>query len=367
MSEFPTSTSNMTLDDASTLCEHCDWGFLVPAGEALPVCPHCQRAVLTLTAQLAAGAAAPELAVPFSVTDVDLTANLQRFASGFLFAPPDLTAGNLRSRLQSLYLPRWLVDCDVQAEWRAEVGFNYQVVSHEDQYSDATRQWQSREVRETRVRWETRVGRLVRRYENVVAPAMEEDEAVRQRLGDFDLTPAAPVAGRLPESALIRTANRSTEDAWSDAAPAIRQRAAAECGAACRAHHIREFEWRPQFGNRQWTHLVLPVYASYYADADGVVYPVFIHGQTGKVYGRKQAAFRPARNLTLALGAAGLLILLASLLLVLLEGFLVETGGALSGLGALGVLVAMALGIAAVLPVAYVWIFNRRQPPDPLL
>lgn len=348
------------------VCEQCDWSFLIPAGQALPVCPRCRQAVLTASDHSPTDPLPQtELAAPFSVADADLGRGLQRFAGGFLFRPADLTAGNLRSRLQQVYLPRWLVDCDVQAEWRAEAGYNYQVVSHEDQFSDTSREWQSREVRETRIRWEPRLGRLARRYENVVAPAMEEDEGVRQRLGEFDLTFAVPIDGRLPDEALIRTANRSTEDAWTDAVPAVRQRAAAECRNACRANHMRGFDWSPQYGARHWTQLLLPVYASYYADADNVVHPVFVHGQTGKAFGRRQASFRPARNLSLGLGTLAALVLAASLLLVVLSSL--DGADFLRGLGAMGVLAAMGLGIAAVFPVAYVWIFNRMQPPDPPL
>ena len=330
----------------------------------MPVCPHCRQRVLTPVDSSAAGQPVEsELVATFDVADVDLGRGLQRFASGFLFKPADLSAGNLRSRLQRVYLPRWLVDCDVQADWRAEAGFNYQVVSHEDQFSDEARKWQSREVREMRVRWEPRVGRLARRYENVVAPATEEDEAVRQRLGDFNLTFAVPINGRLPDAALIRTANRSPDDAWTDAVPVLRQRAVAECRNACRANHIREFDWSPQYGTRHWTQLLLPVYASYYQDAEAVVHPVFVHGQTGRTFGRRQASFRPARNLSLGLGAAAVLVLLTSLFLIIAATF--ANADVLRGLGLMGVLASMGLGITAIVPVAYVWIFNRTQPPDP--
>ena len=363
---MPANTSDAPPRSITAVCEACDWSFLVPADETMPVCPHCQQAVLTAVDHAAAGAQAEtELAAPFSVADVDLGRGLQRFASGFLFRPPDLTAGNLRSRLQRVYLPRWLVDCDVQAEWRADAGFNYQVVSHEDEFSDTSKAWQSREVRETRVRWEPRVGRLTRRYENVVAPAMEEDDALRKRLGDFDLTFTTPVNGRLPDAALIRTANRTPDDAWADAVPAIRQRAVAECRNACQANHLREFDWSPQFADQHWTQLLLPVYASHYRDERNIAHAVLIHGQTGKAYGRRQASLRPARNLSLALGALAVLALVASLLMVLLSSL--DGAELLRGLGLMGVLAAMSLGILAVFPVAYVWIFNRMQPPDPPL
>lgn len=347
------------------LCERCDWSYLLPDGEPTHNCPRCQQAALTPVDGSVGELPAAELAAPFSVADVDLGRGLQRFAGGFLFAPHDLNAANLRSRLQRVYLPRWLVDCDVQAEWRAETGFNYQVVSHQDQFNDTANQWQSQEVRETRIRWEQRAGRLARRYENVAAPAIEEDKAVRERLGEYDLSRATAVDGRSLDGALLRMANRPAADAWTEAVPVVRERAVAECRTACQADHIRGFDWLPQYSGQVWTQLLLPVYTTFYRDEGNAAHVVFIHGQTGRAYGRRQAAFRPARNLSLALGAAAVLVFLASLALALLEGLLIDAGGALSGLGSLGVLAAMGLGILAVLPVSYVWIFNHTQPPDP--
>lgn len=350
----------------AAICEHCDWRYRVQAGAALPVCPHCRQAELTpVDSDVAGDPAAVEATVPFSAPDADLSRGLQRFAGGFLFRPRDLTAENLHSRMQRLYLPRWLVDCDVQAGWRAEAGFDYQVVSHQDQFDESSKQWQSQQIREGRVRWEPRAGRLTRRYDNVDAPAMEEDAAVRQRLGDFDLAQAVPAGERSLDGALIRMPNRASDDAWSDAVPGLRQLAAAECQQACRADHLREFDWTPQFSGQQWTQLLLPVFASYYADAEGAPHAVLIHGQTGKAYGRRQAAFRPARNLSLALGALAVLVLLASLLMVV--GSALSSGDMLLSLGLIGVLAAMATGILAIVPVAYVWIFNKMQPPDPPL
>ena len=348
----------------AAVCESCDWRYRVPAGAVLPVCPHCRQAELTpVDSDATSLAAAIEASVPFSAPDADLSRGLQRFASGFLFRPHDLTAENLHSRMQRLYLPRWLVDCDVQAGWRAEAGFDYQVVSHQDQFDESSKQWQSQQIRERRVRWEPRAGRLARRYENVDAPAMEEDAAVRQRLGDFDLALAVPAGERSLDDALVRTPNRAADDAWSDAVPGLRQRAVEECREACRADHIREFDWTPQFSGQRWTQLLLPVFASYYADEEGAPHAVLIHGQTGKAYGRRQAAFRPARNWSLALGAVAVLVLLVSLLMVV--GSSLTGADLLLSLGLIGVLAAMTTGILAILPVAYVWIFNRMQPPDP--
>ena len=115
---------------------------------------------------------------------------LPRFSAlhaGACSLPATLRAATLQSRLQKLYLPRWLVDGDVQAEWQADAGFDYQVVSHQDRFDETKGDWQSEQLTETRVRWEPRLGRLQRHYDNVAAPAIEEDGALQKAIGDYDL------------------------------------------------------------------------------------------------------------------------------------------------------------------------------------
>ena len=349
---------------AAAICETCDWQYLMPAGQMLPVCPACRQGELASVASYPETPRQPELVTPFSLSDTDTAAALQRFARWRLFTPRDLRAANLQNRLQKLYLPRWLVDAEVQADWQAEAGFDYQVVSHQDRFDETQGRWQSEQLTETRVRWEPRLGRLRRRYDNVTAPAIEEDGAMSQAIGDFDLQTAVPFDATNLTGALVRLPNRSVEDAWPDALPRFQAQAADECRRAGRADHLREFTWNPYFEQQQWTQLLLPVYATFYQDDEGIEHPVLVHGQTGQVAGRRQASMRRARQLSIVLGLAAIALFAASMLLVMLSalGPVQDTpnGGVFwAALGTFGVWAAMGMGILAMAPVVYVWLFNR--------
>ena len=349
---------------SAAICESCDWQYLVPAGQTLPVCPACRRSNLAATASYPETPRQPELIAPFTVSDGDAAAALQRFARWRPFTPRDLRAATLQGRLQKLYLPRWLVDGDVQAEWQADAGFNYQVVSHQDRFDETKGDWQSEQLTETRVRWEPRMGRLRRHYDNVTAPAIEEDGAVQKAIGDYDLQLALSFDAAALADALVRLPNRSVEDAWPDALPRFQALAADECRVASRADHMREFAWNPHFEQQQWTQLLLPVYTTFYQDDAGIEHPILVHGQTGQVAGRRQASMRSARRLSIVLGLAAVAVFSVSILLVMLSalGSVQDTpsGGALwATLGVFGVWSAMGLGILAMAPVVYVWVFNR--------
>ena len=74
---------------------------------------------------------------------------------------------------------------------------------------------------------------------------------------------------------------------------------------------------------------------------------------------------RSARRLAIVLGLAAIAMFAASMLLVMLSalGPVQDTpnGGALwATLGILGVFLGMGLGILAMVPVVYVWLFNRN-------
>jgi hypothetical protein len=282
-------------------------------------------------------------------------------------------------------MPMWLVDGGIGATWQAELGYNYDVVSYQDRFSDAAG-WESHEVTETRVRWEPRVGRLNRAYQNIPAPALEGFGLWRERLGDYDqalglvsptlerrfqraqsehydLHGAQPYQAELLGDAIVRLPNRAPRDAWADAARGFRDAAADECRQAAGADDIREFGWSPQFGQLHWTQLLLPVYTTYYLDDQAVVRRVLVHGQTGRASGPRRASVRSAwlRALLVLVAAIGLIV--AAALLAPWLGMVLPSISS----DALGIALVVALLLVgqAISPFVTVARFNRRQEKEP--
>jgi hypothetical protein len=340
------------------LCERCDWHYVVGDGAAMHRCPRCTSADLIPidAADDRSLRHAPELVVPFSVTSATLAAQIRRFAEGIPFPPPDLNPETLQTRLQPLYLPMWLVDCDVAAQWQAEVGFDYEVLSHQERYADGAG-WRTDEVRETRVRWEPRAGTLHRHYENTVAPAQELHAAIQRALGDFRLEEAVPFTPEMLTGAAIRVPDRAPDTAWADAEVVLRERAIEECSQAAEADHLRDFRWAPTYAGHHWTLLLLPVLTTTYNDDDGEPQRVLINGQTGRLYGAKRGSSARATQRATIIGAVALALFIVSLAAALFSLLLPP----LLVVGVIGALTAVLVGAAAVVPVARVWAFNRRQ------
>lgn len=121
------------------VCENCDWQFVFQEAQVYPHCPHCYKPGLVDLSQETRDQLAiypPELILTPTLSTGQISQILQSFSSGLWFSPPDLKVANMLKRLVLFYLPIWLVDSSVQATWKAEAGFNYQVLSHQDRFDD---------------------------------------------------------------------------------------------------------------------------------------------------------------------------------------------------------------------------------------
>jgi hypothetical protein len=333
-------------------CAHCGEAHLV--AEIPSRCPFClEGPVEPQPAYLPEEP--PEQAVDYQVSGTGLRAALERWTKGIWFRPGDMKADVLAKRAQRYLVPLWLVDGQVQAAWRADVGFDYQVVSYQDRYRDGAG-WSSQEVQETRVRWEPRVGRLDRRYENLPAPALDDHRKLMGRLGEYNLSRRSAYVPDAASDAAVRIPTLEPQAAWPGAQTAFVHAAQAECQQAAGADHMRDFTIDAQYSGLNWTLLLLPAYVTWYEEG-GQVWPLLINGQIGHVSGARRASARKARNASLITGAiAALLILLGGLLALagLLFPPLIAIGGVILLVGVLPALVAP-------IPAIAVWAHNRRS------
>jgi hypothetical protein len=344
---------------AAVHCPHCKEAHLVPRDAIPPLCPLClQGPVEPQPAVLREEP--PEQVVPYAISPQALAGALERWAAGGWFRPDDLKASTLVQRAQRYLVPLWLVDGRIEGAFRADVGFDYQVVSSQDRYREGAG-WSSQQVQETRVRWEPRVGRVSRAYENVIAPALDDHRAVMSRLGDgstelaevYDLRQRAPYDAQAIQGGVVRIPTLEPEAAWPGAEAAFVRTAQAEAQQAASADHIRDFTIQAEYRDLNWTLLLLPAYVTWYREA-GHTWPILVNGQSGRVSGARLASARKANTTALVLGGIAAFLFVAGGLLALL----------LPPLGAVLLVVALLLGIVAPIPAISVWVANRRATEE---
>ncbi|MBL7199559.1 MAG: hypothetical protein ISS56_05380 [Anaerolineae bacterium] len=324
-------------------CSNCHSAHLVPNHATLAVCPSCLQAE-ALPQPERMRREPPELVIPFAVDEGQATNELSKWFKGMWFRPSELRADLLRSRLRRWCLPLWLVDTDVDATWRVEAGYEYQVASFQERYRDG--QWASQQVTETQTRWEPRVGRLRRHYDNVAVPALEEHERWMSRLGGYDFRTRKSYSAVAVAGSVVRIPDLEPEAAWGEAEVALDRMASAECKLACQADHVRNWGMHARYDNVRWTQMLVPAYVTYYREGDAL-HPVWVNGQSGQVCGIKLMSQRKAAIASLVIGALALLCFLFGLLLTAL------------GIGIALILLGALVGIAAPVPATWVWIQNR--------
>jgi hypothetical protein len=351
MSVEPPSNAAWGLALQVSYCEHCHSAHLTPTDIPLTTCPTCLQDSLSSQPERLRWEP-PELVVPFAVTEESMAGLLAKWAQGIRFRPDDLEPELLLRRTRRYYLPLWLVDGDVEATWQAEMGYDYQAATFREQYVGA--QWVSQEVAETRVRWEPRLGRLKRHYDNVAVPALEDHERWMSRLGGYDYRARKAYSARAMTGSVVRIPDQAPDVAWPDAESAFNGTAALDCQAASEAHHIRNWSMRAAYSNLNWTQMLAPAFVTYYREGEKV-YPIWINGQSGHISGTKQMSQRKASVTSLIIGAVAILLFLVGALIALVGAVLVAP----LAVGAVVIVAGLLLGIIAPIPAMWVWYQNR--------
>ena len=336
-------------------CAQCRQAHLVEAARLSQPCPNCARGQL-VSQPASLRPEPPELLVPFGKSRQDVRAALDQFAGEVWLRPDDLDAGTMLQRAVPVYWPMWLVDSDVEGGWQAETGFDYQVKSSQESYTG--RSWTTRDVVETRVRWEPRLGQIDRHYDNIAVPAISDHQQLVHHTGAYQMAQAVAYAPPHVAGAALRVPDLPPESAWPLAQANLDKAAAEECRQAANAQHLRNFSLRAAYENLHWTQLLLPLYATYYTDDEGRPRPVYINGQTGAIGGVRLASQRKGWMWAGIMGGIAASVFVAALLVSALGA--VFPPAVIIGV-ILGIL-AVGLACAAIVPAAWPWQWNRRQP-----
>jgi hypothetical protein len=297
----------------------------------------------------------PELVIPFSQSGPNLNALYQRFVTGVWLRSDDFNPDSLLRRATPIYWPTWLVDSQVSGSWQAEVGYDYQVESSQDSFISG--QWRSQKVVETRIRWEPRLGQIVRHIDNVGTPALSEHNRLTRMIGEYQPQDAQAYRPAHLVGVVVRVPDLPPESAWPAAQSQLTYQAGELCQQAAKGQHIRNFRLEADYQELNWTQLLLPLYVSYYKDDTGQPQFVYINPQTGMIGGVRLASQRKGWLWAgISLGVA-LLALLIGLVAFAASPLLPPLGL----LGFLACALALGLSVFAIVPAVWPWQWNRRQ------
>jgi hypothetical protein len=342
------------LDFLPAGCPSCGQAFLIEKSRLGTLCPNC--AIGKLVSQPARiRPEPPELLIPFQINRNNLDATINNFVQGVWLHSDDFNPSTLLGRLQPVFWPMWLVDSDVKGIWQGEGGFDYQVESSHDNFTAG--QWQSRQVTETRIRWEPRTGQLSRHYDNVAVPALTSHGKNMAVSGNYQLTKSIPYNPAQIGAAEIQIPDLHPEEALVQAKNNFNHAAMDECQRAVQGQHFRNFSVKAVYDSLNWTQLLLPMYITYYFDDSGVPQIVYINGQSGSINGPRLASQSKGWRLAgILAGIAAVLFILA-----LLSYALAAVLPPVAVLATLLVVAAFGLGLFALIPAIWPWQWNKKQ------
>jgi hypothetical protein len=338
-------------------CRVCDQVHLVDAASIGKPCPNCGRG--KLEAQSARmRPETPELVIPFRKNHEDFRLSLEQFVRGVWITPDDMTTEKMLARAMPVFVPMWLVDGTVDGDWQAECGYDYQVESTRQNYANG--QWVEQKVIETRQKWEPRMGKIQRRYDNITVPAMSDQERLTAWMGAYNIRQSVSYDIQKVAKACLRVPDLPPEDAWNQAKGGLDMAAGLECQQAAGAQHIRNVIIHADYQQLNWTQLLLPMLVTWYQDDTGMAHPVYINGQSGKAGGVRMASQRKGWRITGIIGAMAVAILLFAGVLALV-GTVVPPMLAVAGFVALA---ALLIGVTAIVPAVWPWQWNRKQKAE---
>lgn len=335
-------------------CPRCNVAHLISVERESITCPSCYKADLEYQPTIIRSEP-PELMLEFSISPIQIKDRLREWLKNFWLHPKDLNPDILIQRLNRTFIPLWLIDGNVFGNWQAQMGFEYQVASSQEIYKSGY--WTTRKLTETRIRWEPRIGTVDRDYQNITIPALEEHERMMRGLGKFNLKVALNYSPMKLGHASIRVPNLVPDTVWPEAKSAFNHLVSADCQIASDAQHVDEFNISAVYKNQKWTLLLLPVYSTFYRDEDYNIYPILIHGQTGRIFGIKRASVKQARTWSISLTVITLFSFFVGLLFAASTIIL----PIMAVISVLFFAFSLVVGILAPIPAIWAWNSNRSQ------
>ena len=216
------------------------------------------------------------------------------------FHPRELTSKALVDRMTGIFLPFWTFDSRVEAEWKAEVGYERQT----RYYDGHSREWKTRTVIDWR--WESNQT-SIHIDDLITTGSTHANKKLLQKLLPFDLTGLVNYDPEYLAGFQAHSYDISLPDAWNEAKDKMRDAAKNACYAQINSARVRNFSMVADFSDEKWRYLLLPVYLSSYRYQEKI-YQVMINGVSGIVAGHKPVDWQKLWLVILLLFLPGTLI-----------------------------------------------------------
>lgn len=264
------------------LCDSCGASLSIPEGALSVTCPFCASNRVNIR-QAPAAILRPRFLVPFKIQPDGLRSACSTWLKQGWFHPAELSATAVLSHFTGIYMPFWTFDCQIQADWKAEVGYE----RTESYYDAGDKTWKTR----TRIDWRWENGQVGLPTDDQLIPGSTHlSWRILERILDFRLNELVAYTPDFLAGWQAHAYDISLEKAWDTAKEILRERSKDACYKDIPTSHVRNFSMVADYQDETWRFVLLPVYISAYRFQEKV-YQVMVNGQTGTIAGQKPVAW----------------------------------------------------------------------------
>lgn len=292
-------------------CESCGSDLSVAANNLSTTCPFCasNRVIARVAVQ---EALRPRFLIPFKLEGNDCQPRVKAWLGKGWMHPSDLARAAGSAEFRGVYLPFWTFDATIQADWRAEVGYE----RTERYYDSSSKSWKTR----TRIDWRWEEGRITQNPDDWLGIGTSKiSHILIKRLYPFQVSELTAYEPGFLAGWQALNYDIPLQDSWDTIKAEMREQAREGCHKQIKSRHVRNFSMLADFEDEVWRYILLPVYAAAYR-FDNETFQVLVNGQTGAVSGQKPIAWWKVWLAIAGLLSPGVLLALIGLVMLLFGG-----------------------------------------------
>jgi hypothetical protein len=252
--------------------------------------------------------------VPFKIPPEKTLPLAKEWLGKGWYHPNALTEHVVVRQFYGVYLPFWTFNSQVNAPWRAQVGYQ----KTERHYNSRTKRWETR----TRTVWKWENGQVHLDVDNLLVSGSAPNHLshpILHQIYPFYLQDLVPYTPDFLAGWQAQAYETTLTEAWERGKKDIREQAKKACYQKIHSNQVRNFSMSADFSDESWRYILLPVYLAAYRYEDKI-FQVMINGQTGVVAGSKPVAWWKVWLAIAAILAPGVLLTLIGMPLTFLSG-----------------------------------------------